>query len=89
MADHIPLTLAAGDKAMNYTSYAGAAVSVTTGLTLTEWGVVIGIATAVLTFIANQIYQARKDRREQQQHELMLERLRKQAAGESIECDIP
>ncbi len=89
MADHIPLTLAAGDKTMNYTSYAGAAVSVTTGLTLTEWGVVIGIATALLTFVANMIYQARKDRREQQRHDLMVDRLRRQAAGEPVECDLP
>lgn len=89
MAEPIPLTLAAGDKAMHYTSYAGAGVSVATGMTLTEWGVVVGILTALLTFIANMIYQARKDRREQQRHEALMERIKSQAAGEALEADMP
>lgn len=63
------------DKAMNAASYTGAAVSVASGLTLTEWGVIIGIGTAVLTFGANLIYQWRKDKREHHLHTLEVERL--------------
>ncbi|GGY68116.1 hypothetical protein GCM10007387_57880 [Pseudoduganella albidiflava] len=46
-------------------SYAGAGVSIASSLTLTEWGVIIGIATALLTFALNAIYMYRKDRREE------------------------
>lgn len=53
-----------GDRIMNGVSYAGAGVSVVSGLTLTEWGIVVGIVTALLTFVANIIYQHRRDRRE-------------------------
>lgn len=86
MAEPIPLTLAAGDKVMNYTSYAGAVVSVTTGVTLTEWGIIVGILTATLTFIANMVYQARKDRREQQRHELLMQNIKRQAMGEAFDA---
>lgn len=75
-----------GDKVMNATSYVGAGVSVVAGLTLTEWGVIVGIVTAFLTFIASQVWQARRDRREerlqdavdrraQRIHDLEVERL--------------
>ncbi len=40
------------------------------GLTLTEWGIVVGIITALLTFAANIIYQHRRDRRERNLAEL-------------------
>ena len=46
-------------------SYAGGAVAIGTSLTLTEVGVVVGIATALLTFILNFLYMRRKDAREQ------------------------
>lgn len=52
------------------TSYAGATVSIGTSLTLTQWGVVAGIVTALLTFALNAIYMYRKDRREQRQADL-------------------
>lgn len=63
------------DKVMSSASYAGATVSVVSGLTLTEWGIIIGIGTALLTFVANIIYQVRRDRREQKLHDLELKRL--------------
>ena len=46
-------------------SYAGGATSIGGALTLTEVGVMIGIATALLTFIFNLFYMHRKDKREQ------------------------
>jgi ABC-type microcin C transport system permease subunit YejE len=56
-------------------SYAGAGVSVLAGLTLTEWGVIVGIFTALLTLFINGVYQFRKDRREQRLFKLRLDRL--------------
>lgn len=57
------------------TSYAGAAVSVGSALTLTEIGVVVGIATALLTFVLNAVYMYRKDRREKAESEARLKNL--------------
>ena len=59
-----------GERIMTGVSYAGAGVSVVSGLTLTEWGIVVGIITALLTFAANIIYQHRRDRRERNLVEL-------------------
>lgn len=74
------------DKVVNASSYAGAAVSVIFSLTLTEWGVIVGILTALITLAANQLWQIRKDRREayaqaasdrraQQLHDLEVQRI--------------
>lgn len=54
-------------------SYAGSGVAVGSSLTLTDIGVIVGIATAVLTFALNAIFMWRKDRREQRESD---ERLR-------------
>jgi uncharacterized membrane protein YhiD involved in acid resistance len=56
-------------------SYAGAGVSVLAGLTLTEWGVIVGIFTALLTLLINAVYQFRKDRREQRLFKLKMDQL--------------
>jgi len=45
-------------------SYAGAAVTVATSLTLTEFGVIVGIATALLTFVLNAWYTHQRNTRE-------------------------
>jgi uncharacterized membrane protein (DUF485 family) len=66
------------DKVMNTVSYAGAGASVIAGLTLTEWGIIVGIVTAVLTFAANIIYQHRKDKRETLLHEAQLRAIREE-----------
>lgn len=63
------------DNAVSAASYTGAAVSVIAGLTLTEWGVVVGILTALITFGFNIWYRIRQDRREQARHELVMEKL--------------
>lgn len=57
-------------------SYAGAAASIGSSLTLTEIGVIVGIVTALLTFCLNAIYMYRKDRRERTESEARLAGLR-------------
>lgn len=51
-------------------SYAGAAVTVATSLTLTEFGVIVGIVTALLTFALNAWYTHQRNTREHQLAEL-------------------
>lgn len=64
-----------GDRSTTATSYAGAAVSVLFGLTLTEWGIIVGIVTALLTFGLNAWYQHRRNAREEEAHRIAIERL--------------
>ena len=45
------------------------------GLTLTEWGIVVGIITAILTFGVNVWYQHRRDQREQRLVDANIDRL--------------
>lgn len=63
------------DKAMQAVSYAGATTSVVAGLTLTEWGIIVGIVTAILTFVANLIYQRRKDKRDHALYEAQMRKM--------------
>jgi membrane protein implicated in regulation of membrane protease activity len=56
-------------------SYAGALSSVVASLTLTEIGVIVGITTAVLTFLLNLFYTRRRDKREQAESEARLKKL--------------
>jgi hypothetical protein len=46
-------------------SYAGAIVAIATSLTLTQWGIAVGIATALATFFLNWFYMRRRDAREE------------------------
>ena len=62
------------------TSYAGAAGSIGASLTLTEIGVLIGIATALLTFIVNLYFGYRKDQREERETAARLAELRHEVA---------
>lgn len=75
------------DKVMNGISYAGAGASVVAGFTLTEWGIIVGIVTAIATLGANLIYQHRKDRRERELHELELRRLCRDVPGAEL-CEL-
>jgi hypothetical protein len=63
------------DKVVSTASYAGATVSVVSGLTLTEWGIIVGIATALVTCVANMIYQHKKYKREQNLYEAEMKRM--------------
>lgn len=56
-------------------SYSGAAISVFAGLTLTEWGILVGIVTAIATFGINVWYQHRRDQRDQKLVNAKLSRL--------------
>jgi protein-S-isoprenylcysteine O-methyltransferase Ste14 len=46
-------------------SYAGGVASVAASLTLTQVGVIVGIVTALLTFVFNAVFMYRRDRREE------------------------
>ncbi|HFH4360034.1 TPA: HP1 family phage holin, partial [Pseudomonas aeruginosa] len=65
-----PVRSMTDDRVMSAASYTGAGISVLSGLTLTDVGIIVGIATAILTFIANIVWQVRKDRREKELYEL-------------------
>ena len=54
-------------------SYAGGAVSIGASLTLTDIGILVGIVTALLTFVLNAVYTYRRDQREQRESEARLE----------------
>lgn len=58
------------DKMMSWFSYAGAMLSVFTGLTLTEWGIIVGIVTAVLTYATNAYYTRKRYELEKHRHDL-------------------
>jgi len=60
------------------TSYAGSAISIVSSLTLTDIGILIGIATALLTLAVNVYFAARKDRREREEHELRMRSMERQ-----------
>lgn len=58
-------------------SYAGSTVAVGASLTLTQIGVIVGIATAVLTYATNLYFQWRDDRRKQRESDLRVEEMEK------------
>lgn len=53
-------------------SYAGGIASVAASLTLTQAGVIVGIVTALLTFVFNAVFMYRRDRREERALEAQL-----------------
>lgn len=60
------------DKSITAASYSGGAVSIFSAMTLTDWGILVGIVTALATFALNVWWGMRRDRREQQAHELAI-----------------
>jgi protein-S-isoprenylcysteine O-methyltransferase Ste14 len=46
-------------------SYVRTLVAIAASLTLTQWSVVAGIVTALISCVANVVFMARKDRREE------------------------
>lgn len=63
-------------KTVSAASYAGAGTSIVSSLTLTEWGILVGIVTAVLTFALNVWFQWDRRRREVLEHKLRLQDLK-------------
>lgn len=63
------------DRAATGFSYAGAAVSIFSALTLNEWGVLFGIATAAATLAVNWYYKHREDKRLDEAHRAKIDRL--------------
>ena len=61
-------------------SYAGGVVAIGTSLTLTQVGIIVGIVTALLTFVLNAWYTAMKNAREQKliDHQVRLAELEEQ-----------
>jgi uncharacterized membrane protein (DUF485 family) len=57
---------------LEVTSYAGGFLSFGAGLTLENWGVIVGIATALLTFLLNVWYTREKNLREQRESDARL-----------------
>lgn len=53
-------------------SYAGSVVAVLSSLTLTDVGIIVGIATALATFWLNVYYMRRKDRRQAEEHQARM-----------------
>ena len=56
-------------------SYAGAVVAIVASLTLTQWGIVVGILTALATFFLNAFYMRRRDQREERESAATLAKL--------------
>jgi hypothetical protein len=58
-------------------SYTGSGVALASSLTLTDIGVIVGIATAMATFGLNAFFMWRKDRRDQRESEERLREMEK------------
>ena len=65
----------------NGTSYVGIGTTVISGLSLSEWGIIVGMAFWVLGFIGSQFWSWRRDRREQLEQRQRM-RYRKRAFEE-------
>lgn len=61
-------------------SYAGSGVALASSLTLTQVGVIVGIATAVATFGSNLYFQWRDDQRKQRESEERIREIEKHDA---------
>lgn len=65
-------------------SYAGGVTAISASLTLTDIGIIVGIGTALLTFVLNAWYTRRKNAREQMLAE--LERREREARLAQLEA---
>lgn len=77
------------EKTASGISYAGGATSVLSALTLTDVGILVGIASALITLAFNIVFQRRRDRREAEAHELRLEAIRRhpdRRVGPPLDC---
>jgi hypothetical protein len=60
------------DRMVTATSYVGSGASIVSALTLTDVGILIGIATALLTLLLNAVYHWRRDKREREAHAIRV-----------------
>lgn len=63
------------EKIPPFVGYGGAAVSVVSSMTLSDWGMVFGIATAVITCAVNYYFQHQRNTREKEFHVLRVKNL--------------
>ena len=63
-------------KALTLGSYLGAAISLVSGVTLTEWGVIFGIVVGAATYFTNLHFKRQHLKIEQQRLEAELESLK-------------
>lgn len=56
-------------------TYAGSGGAVIAGLTLTEWGVIVGIFTAIIGLVIQFWFGWRREEREQREHSARMARL--------------
>lgn len=60
------------DRTLTTASYTGSSISIVSALTLTDIGIIVGIATALMTLLMNVAYHWRRDRREREAHAMRL-----------------
>lgn len=75
------------DKSITAASYSGGAVSIFSAMTLTDFGILVGIITALATFGLNVWWGMRRDRREQQAHDLALSGFERRQRDEPVDFD--
>lgn len=75
------------DKTINAASYSGGAVSIFSAMTLTDFGILVGIVTALATFCLNLWWGMRRDRREQQAHDLAVAGFERRQRDEPVDFD--
>jgi hypothetical protein len=69
------------DRVSSGASYSGGIFAVLSALTLTEWGIVTGILTALGTFFLNSYFQWKRDQREQELNDANIRMIESREAG--------
>ncbi|TWH63892.1 holin family HP1 protein [Azomonas agilis] len=75
------------EKLPSTLSYGGGALSILSAMTLTDWGILVGILTAIGTYLVNHYFRwrcsrqdyyfkLRRDQREQELHDLKKQQLK-------------
>lgn len=64
------------EKTVTNSTYTASVFAVISAMTLTDWGILVGILTAIGTFLLNYYFQRRRDRREQKLHDLKVQHLK-------------
>lgn len=73
--------IAASETASRVT-YGGVGTSIVAGLAQIDWAMWVGVLVAIIGLIVNFYYKYKQDRREEEEHRLYIEKLKK---GECIE----